>query len=55
MKAALFAQANIIEWYLNNCLDGFKKRNNDNESVLDIVKKQNIGLYDNVKYVLENN
>ena len=27
MKAALFSQANIIEWYLNNSPESFKKVN----------------------------
>ena len=53
MKAALFSQANIIEWYLNNSCESFKKSNNANETILQIIGKSNKELEKGVREALE--
>jgi ankyrin repeat protein len=44
MKAALFSQANIIEWYLNNSIESFKATNSQGETAIQILGKLNQAL-----------
>jgi ankyrin repeat protein len=44
MKAVLFSQANIIEWYLNNSIDSFTAINGQGETALQILGKLNRSL-----------
>lgn len=53
MKAALFSQANIMEWYLNNSPESFKKKNNEGETALNILGKLNKALEKEVREALE--
>lgn len=47
-KACIFCQGDIIEWYLNNCVEAFEVADKCDKKPLEMLRVSGDGLYDEV-------